>query len=697
MERLRCAQVWGAINMGRARAEQDCRRATAGKRQLKTGAHAAASLAVAGAALLCGLTARAGGGLFGPPPVPDWVHDAVRQTLPAYPKSTKAVVLLDETTYTVDAKGQAIEHQRMVVKILRPQGREYGMPRVWYDKDSKVLSLHVWSIDPNGHEYSLKDNEIADVSPPSGGDGYGDVRARIAEPPGLDPGGIVAYESEVRERPYLAETTWSYQGELPEVKESFTLELPAGFKYATTWTNHSPVDAADLEGRGYRWEMSNVAAIDVHEVPMSPSAESLAGRMTVHYSGPGLAQPQDGTWQGLGVWYDGLSHDRLQPTPDVAAKAQALTAGKTDFYDKSRVLGEFVQSQIRYFSIDLGIGGFQPHPAGETLKGRYGDCKDKATLLVAMLGSVGIHGALVIVDTERNVIDPDDPSITANHAIAAIEVPKGYESAKMHSVFTAETGKRYLLFDPTWAQTPFGQIEDNLQGSWGVLMEGADSQVFQIPLMPPELNTIRRNATLVLGTDGTLSGAITDKRFGDIASWRRGELQAEDGKNQQALIDRIIAQDVPAATVTGLKFENVTALDQDLVTSFDLKASHFASSTGPLLMVRPRVFGSYAPDVDRKPRRVSVDLERTMQATDSFDIQLPEGYAVDELPDPVKVDFGFASYESKTELQGRTLHYARTYTVRQVTLSAAKYEDLQKLAGIIAADEDSRAVLKRAK
>ena len=85
-----------------------------------------------------------------------------------------------------------------------------------------------------------------------------------------------------------------------------------------------------------------------------------------------------------------------------------------------------------------------------------------------------------------------------------------------------------------------------------------------------------------------------------------------------------------------------------------------------------------------------------MQGTDSFDIQLPDGYTVDELPDPVKADVGFASYESSTVLEGHTLHYTRTFTLRQVSLPPDKYADLQRFVGLIAADEDSRVVLKRA-
>jgi hypothetical protein len=628
--------------------------------------------------------------------VPDWVRTAVQQPLPNLPENTKAVVLLDDETYTVDPDGKATIHEREVIKILRPQGREHAYPFVWFDKDSKVLSMHVWSIDPAGHEYALKDNEIHEFSPPGeGGVLYEDERAKVADPPGRDPGGIVAYEYEERERPYLAETTWFFQDSLPHISQSFTLVLPAGFTYTTTWAHHPKVDAIDLENQKYRWEMNNEPGIDLEHVPMSPSTLSLAGRLSIHYSGATLPVPEDGTWRGIGEWYTALSHDRLAATPDIAAKAAELTAGKSDFYDKAEAIGNFVQQQIRYFVIEIGVGGYQPHQAADIFRGRYGDCKDKATLLSAMLSSVGIHSDLVMVDTERGVIDPNAPSIVGNHMIAAIEIPKGYDSPKLHSVVTATTGKRYLIFDPTWDQTPFGQLEDNLQGSYGLLVEGADSQIIQLPIMDPGLNTVERSATLQLASDGSLKGNVTIKRFGDLAESGRWIFGHEDATKQQQYVDRSFAHDFMAASLTDLKVENITALDKDLTTSLDLQAEHFASSVGPLLMLRPRVFGSYNLPVDHKSRKVPIDLEQTMQGTDSFDIQLPDGYTVDEIPDPVKADFGFASYESSTQLKGRTLHYTRTFTLRQVSLPPDKYAELQQLTGLIAADEDSRVVLKR--
>ena len=628
--------------------------------------------------------------------VPDWVKAAVAQPLPQLPQTTKAVVLLEDETYTVGSDGRAVEHVREVVKILRPQGREFGEPMIWSDHDRKVLSMHVWSIDSSGHEYAVKDAEMIDFSPPSGGELYAEEKARVAQPPGRDPGGVVALEYERRERPYLAEANWFFQGELPRISQSFTLVLPNGFTYATTWAHHAKVVAADLENSHYRWEMNNQPAIDLENTPMAPDAEALAGRMTIHYTGPGLAQPQEGSWKGVGQWYFGLMKDRVAATPELSAKAAELTAGKTDFYDKANAIGEFVQRDIRYFGVEIGIGGNQPHFAGEIFRGRYGDCKDKATLLSAMLDSVGLHGTLVLVDTRRGMVDPEDPSAVGNHAIAAIELPKGYESTKLHSVVTAQTGKRYLIFDPTWEHTPFGQLEDNLQGGYGVLIEDGESQLIKFPVLAPDLNRVSRSASFQLSPEGTLSGTVVEKRFGDLAENRRRVFGGEDAKKQQEYIDKVVARDFATVSVTGLKVENLQALNKDLTTSFDVQAPHFAMATGPLLMVRPRVLGSFTPNVDHKERKVPIDLEQAMSGTDEYEIALPPGYEVDELPDPVKLDLGFARYTSKTELRDGKLHYTRTYTQNEVSLPPEKYPELQKLAAVIANDEDSRAVLKRA-
>src|SRR5947208_1552715 len=220
--------------------------------------------------------------------VPDWVHAAASQTIPDYPPETNAVVLLDDTRYTVTPDGRAVEHRRRVVKILRPQGRDEGMVVVHFDTDSKILSMNVWSIGADGHEYAMKDKEFTDVGVGESYAMFDDDRARIARAPAADPGAVIAYEYEQRIRPLLTEQTWWIQSDLPHLHESFTLELPPGFTYKATWAHHDTIQASDTEGHGWRWEAKAEPGIDLRRIPMHPSPYSLAARMTVHYSGPGI-------------------------------------------------------------------------------------------------------------------------------------------------------------------------------------------------------------------------------------------------------------------------------------------------------------------------------------------------------------------------------------------------------------------------
>jgi hypothetical protein len=262
-------------------------------------------------------------------------------------------------------------------------------------------------------------------------------------------------------------------------------------------------------------------------------------------------------------------------------------------------------------------------------------------------------------------------------------------------VVTAKTGRRYLIFDPTWERTPFGQLEHDLQGGYGVLLEGADSQAIQLPVLDPALNTVRRSATLRLDAGGVLQGTVTERRIGDVSEYRREVYAMGDAKQQRDLLDRSLGRDFTTFSATDVKVENVDSPGRDLTVSYTLSADRYAKAMGPLLMVRPRVLGDVDLETDHKERKVPINLDETMQAVDEYSIELPAGFTVDELPDPVKLDVGFASYQSAVAVRGNTLEYKRTYTVRQITLPAERYGDVQKLEEAIAADEESRAVLKK--
>ncbi len=153
---------------------------------------------------------------------------------------------------------------------------------------------------------------------------------------------------------------------------------------------------------------------------------ALAARMTVMW-GDEAVKGADNQWRALGLWEDQLEEHRPDPTPEITAEAQELVAGAPDLYTKLSRITSYIQNNIRYFIILKGIGGWQAHYASDIYRNRYGDCKDKTTLLISMLQAIGIRAYYLIVAVAdlRGVIDPSAPSLIGNHMITAIEMPDG--------------------------------------------------------------------------------------------------------------------------------------------------------------------------------------------------------------------------------------------------------------------------------
>jgi hypothetical protein len=132
--------------------------------------------------------------------------------------------------------------------------------------------------------------------------------------------------------------------------------------------------------------------------------------------------------------------------------------------------------------------------------------------------------------------------------------------------------------------------------------------------------------------------------------------------------------------------------------NYSFQSANYAKLAGDLRLVRPRVLGvkSSAALETKEPRKYPFEFEGPRRETDTFDIVLPAGYEVDELPPPTDVDYSFASYHSKTESIGKTLHYARTLEVKELSVPVAKMDELKKFYRLIASDERNTAVLKPA-
>src|SRR5439155_10266880 len=190
----------------------------------------------------------------------------------------------------------------------------------------------------------------------------------------------------------------------------------------------------------------------------------------------------------------------------IQKKVAELSSGATTLLDKMQALASFLQHDVRYVAIEIGIGGDQPHPAGAVFRNRYGDCKDKATLLSTMLHEIGVESYYVLVDHRRGVVIPDVPSPYGDHVILAIRLPESVPGTNLYAIVEHPKLGRLLFFDATNPYVPLGYLSYNLQDSYGLVATPDGGELFHLPLMAPSANLLSRSAKFSLSPTGVISG-----------------------------------------------------------------------------------------------------------------------------------------------------------------------------------------------
>ncbi len=647
--------------------------------------------------IFCALTAvvpaRAGD-------APQWMHTLVNAPLPAHDEKTNAVLLYSEDVLIVQSNGKIKRSERRVYKILRPDGRRYGKVFAHFDAETKINSIHGWCIPAQGKDYEVKEKEAIETAllGVQNGELMSDLKTKVLTIPASEPGNIVGYEIDQEVRPYVMQDSWAFQKvEVPVREAHYSLQLPGGWEYKAVWLNHGEIPPTAAGAGQWQWSVSDIPAVKPEND--MPPWEGVAGQMIVSLFPPGgVANKGFQSWNDMGRWEDGLSRGRRDASTEIKQKVAELSSSGTTQLAKMRSFAQFVQKDIRYVAIQLGIGGWQPHPAPEIFTHRYGDCKDKATLLSAMLKEIGVDSYYFSVNTTRGAITPETPAVRwFNHQILAVRLPDGVKDPSLVAVLEHPKLGRLLIFDPTDEWTPFGQLRGELQSNYGLLVTQEGGELIKLPQLPSTMNGVARTAKLTLSPAGTLSGDFVDQRNGDSAMRQRAALKTVTKDSDRIKpIETLLSHSLSTFQITKASVTNLDHVDQPFAYQYSLVAQNYAKAAGNLLLVRPRVLGLKSSDLleTKEPRKYPVEFDGPSRDTDSFEITLPSGYEVDDLPPPVNADYSFASYHSKTEVNGNVLKYIRTFEVKELSVPLSKVDDLKKLYRIIAGDERNTAVLK---
>lgn len=625
---------------------------------------------------------------------PDWMREAANAPLPNYPEDTDAVILLEQRLVTVSPGGEVRSTYRNAIKILRPAGRSKGTLYVYFDNQTEITSLKGWALTAAGEEYEVKKGDA--VTAGYSEELYSDTRYQVLQIPAAQPGNVVGYEYQQVERPFVMQALWFFQDEVPVRHSRLVLELPPSWTHAVYWRNHEPVSPQQNGDNRWTWELSDLEP--VRSEPQMPTWRSVSGQFGVSFSPKpsDSASQNNGSWAQIGRWYAQTAKGRREVTPAIRDKAREIAAGTANPMETIERLASYVQRNVRYVAIEIGIGGYQPHAAQEVFASGYGDCKDKATLLSAMLREVGIDSYYVLINDNRDYLSPDFPSMLAfNHVILAIRLPDDAVVATTMPILLHEKLGRLLLFDPTDDSTPLGYLPPSLQASQGLLVTDAQGELVRTPLAPPSANRILRIATLSLDTNGVLKGTIEEVRTGPFATVLRDSLLNLPAKQRQTILQSMLTRMIDGAVLTGARVSFLREFTATLTLSYDLTVPAYAQHTGNLFLFRPCVLGRDGSSVlQGKPRKLPLVFPYATSESDMVDIALPAEYPIDEVPKEARYNYPFANYKSETKTSGHELHYSRTYERKDVRIPLEKLGDLKNLYSDITDDERGYAILR---
>jgi transglutaminase-like putative cysteine protease len=631
---------------------------------------------------------------------PDWMRSQAAAPVPAHDEETDAVVLYSETELIVLAPGKMKRLERRVFKILRRDGEAYGHVTAVYGPQSRITAMRGWSIPAQGKHFETRERDIIETALTNidGGELVSDIRRKVMNIPAAIPGNIIGYEIEREMLPYSMTDEWDLADILPVREARYTVKLPAGWSQKVFWLNHAEVAPTEVAPGHWRWVATDLKAVKIER--NMPPWQGIAARMVLTLQPPGGTGGGYQSWQEVGSWYLGLASSRRDHSPQLQQKVQELTAGLPDKLGKIQALAAYAQKDIRYVAIELGVGGVQPHAATEVLAHGYGDCKDKVTLLSSMLKEIGVESHYVLVNTARgSVTSATPPNMGFNHAIAAIQLPEGIDTAHLPAFMKHKTLGTLLFFDPTHPLIPLGYLPGALQANYGMLASPAGGELIALPQTASELNGVQRTAKLTLDDAGTLSGDVHETWLGDDAAEQRYVLRAaQQDADRIKPIESMLAHSLATFEIANASVSNLPKNERPLVWKYTVSTEHYAKPAGDLLIIRPRVLGSFASGLleTKEPRQHAIEFQTPMRSTDEFEITLPAGYVADTLPSPINQDLGAVSYRSSTTMKGNVLRYTRTFEVKELSVPASKAEALKKFFRAIYGDEGNSAVLKKA-
>lgn len=561
--------------------------------------------------------------------------------------------LLDDGIVRLEKDGTTSRTYRQIVQILRPEGVEnYQEMRFSYAPKHERFTLNwVRVVKPDGTVISDKPTQIqeSDVPAQMGDPIYADRKVIRASITGVAPGTIVDYSYTTEDfDPFLegdASFGWSVSTGLSVARSRYIVDAPADVKLNIREDNLTFKRDEKVVGgrRVMTWAIGDLPKI---------KRETFASDSNDIFMSVGVSLPI--TWSDIGAWYAGNAQSRYEMTDDVKSKLNELLVGARTLDDSLKAIHRWVAQDIRYVSIALGLGGYQPRPPSEVISSGFGDCKDKATIFITMLNHIGIEAHAVLLSSTGGV-ERSMPSIGQfDHAIAAFRRPGS---------------SQYEYTDLTAKMTPLGEIPFGYQNEFGIVVH-KNGQVEEItfPYTKPTDNVATIRVIGTLSPEGIFNGTFEETSVGMRQYGLRNAFYDPPDSTQKArMASGVVERWFPGA-VGEYSFQpdgkNLYETQRAVISVTNGRAAQLSGRTAivnnPLGSMAG--FEAVARELETElPRKFPVDAMQVLGYVETvieYRVTLPEGWEA-EIPDGVEATSLFGSYRTTYAQEGRDLILTR--------------------------------------
>lgn len=583
-----------------------------------------------------------------------------------------------ERSVTVEIRPDGTVDEREVLRVRLDAEADFDSwspHHVYLDENRTLQSLSASVVKPDGKKVDLGRRDLDTVEAVGSGELHSSRKFRTVSFPRVPVGSVLQVDSTVRERPYFPAGS-IYLASDDDSIESLRIEVRgagAGWRFRVDGT---------LPGLDVR-ETAGGVTLSAHGLPrQNPpdlAPDDAAQGAVLRYAWGAKDAVSAAGWEGVGRWYDRLVADVPRDAAPVRAKAKELTAGQTGKREKIAALLAFVRRQVRYVAVEVGVGGYRPHTPQDVLDRRWGDCKDKAFLLIDLLREAGIEAwPVLILSADSRRVDRDFPAPQFNHAIVAV----GADGLGLALEDPVAGG--YLFLDPTQTTGGLGWLHPGAQDQDALVVRGGQGVLVRTPIHQ-EREKSRLALDLAVAANGDLEGTAKLDLLGESGAILADFVAA--GRPEE--VDRV-ARQVFGRYLPGVKLEEPPrwTTDDAGVPSAALTAKvRLPAVTAASASSSPGGWPSFPlPPLGGMPSPGILDERKLPVVTAPFisEMSWTVALAADACPpaagQDVKVDNVLGAFTQTISTQGRKLTVERRSELRKRWIEPADFPALKEIA-----------------